>query len=204
VENELAELFFSATTWLGPLSSSDANWSAWSYADRHNLKWRQEEIDLILELSGKYPSFLRAICEAYEAGVTLKIENLLKSKSVQARLEEFWDDRPIEKDFLNCGLEGLPLLNKSLQGRTVLAPHLTAKEQLLLDYLGNHVDQVCDKDDLIRAVWPEDRIFSLGVRDDSLAQLVRRLREKIETDPSSPEKLVTAVGRGYIYISDQG
>ena len=36
------------------------------------------------------------------------------------------------------------------------------------------------------AVWPEDRIYGQGIRDDSLAQLVRRLREKIEPNPSAP------------------
>jgi DNA-binding winged helix-turn-helix (wHTH) protein len=56
---------------------------------------------------------------------------------------------------------------------------------------------VCDKDDLIRAVWPEDRIFERGVRDDSLAQLVRRLREKVETNPSAPRRIQTVAGRGY-------
>jgi hypothetical protein len=202
-ENELAELFFSATTCLGPLSASDANWSASSYADRHQLKWSQSEINLILELSGRYPSFLRAICESYEAGVSLQIQNLLQARPVQARLDEFWDDKPTEKELLNCGLAGLLLLQKSRQDSTAVAPHLTAKEQLLLDYLSSHADQVCEKDDLIRAVWPEDRVFFTGIRDDSLAQLVRRLREKIEANPSSPEKLVTAPGRGYIYTGDR-
>ena len=62
---------------------------------------------------------------------------------------------------------------------------MTAKEQLLLAALRAHPNQVCDKDDLIRAVWPEDRIFMQGVRDDSLAQLaadcVRRWKQ---TPPS--------------------
>jgi DNA-binding winged helix-turn-helix (wHTH) protein len=46
-------------------------------------------------------------------------------------------------------------------------------------------------------VWPEDRVFERGVRDDSLAQLVRRLREKIEPDPSAPRFILTVPGRGY-------
>ena len=60
-----------------------------------------------------------------------------------------------------------------------------------------NAQQVCSKDDLIRAVWPEDRVYSAGVRDDSLAQLVRRLRQKIESDPAHPQRLQTIPGRGY-------
>ena len=36
-----------------------------------------------------------------------------------------------------------------------------------------------------------------GVRDDSLAQLVRRLREKIEPNPATPQHIHTVPGRGY-------
>jgi DNA-binding winged helix-turn-helix (wHTH) protein len=75
--------------------------------------------------------------------------------------------------------------------------HLTAKENSLLRYFLSHPDEVCEKDDLIRAVWPEDKVFERGVRDDSLAQLVRRLREKIEPDPANPHYIHTVPGRGY-------
>ena len=76
---------------------------------------------------------------------------------------------------------------------------LTAKEHLLLAYFLAHPEIVCEKDELIQAVWPEDRIFEEGVRDDSLAQLIRRLRMKIEADPSQPRYIHTVAGRGYRY-----
>ena len=60
--------------------------------------------------------------------------------------------------------------------------------------------QVCEKDDIIRAVWPEDKFIERGIRDDSLAQLVRRLREKIEPDVASPKHVVTVAGRGYRFV----
>jgi DNA-binding winged helix-turn-helix (wHTH) protein len=68
---------------------------------------------------------------------------------------------------------------------------------LLLKYLEAHPGEVCSKDDLVRAVWPEDQVYERGIRDDSLAQLVRRLRVKIEPDPSNPRYILTAPGRGY-------
>lgn len=81
------------------------------------------------------------------------------------------------------------------------ASQLTANEHRLLIYLQAHSGKVCAKDDLIRAVWSEEVIIE-GLRDDSLAQLVRRLRQKIEADPSKPRFIHTAPGRGYMYRQD--
>jgi two-component system, OmpR family, response regulator ResD len=92
----------------------------------------------------------------------------------------------------------VPLI-QATRPRIIDRRQLTAKEVILLDYFQAHPDQVCEKDDLIRAVWPEDRIFRQGVRDDSLAQLVKRLRGKIEPDPANPRLILTVPGRGYEY-----
>jgi hypothetical protein len=78
---------------------------------------------------------------------------------------------------------------------------LTANEHRLLTHLQAHAGEVCAKDDLIQAVWSEEVIVE-GLRDDSLAQLVRRLRQKIEPDPSTPRYIHTAPGRGYMYRED--
>jgi DNA-binding response OmpR family regulator len=89
------------------------------------------------------------------------------------------------------------LLDAARASSSIDTTQLTAKEHLLWEYFLAHPDQVCEKDDLIRAVWPEDRIFERGIRDDSLAQLIRRLREKIEPVPSTPLHIHTVPGRGY-------
>jgi DNA-binding response OmpR family regulator len=78
-----------------------------------------------------------------------------------------------------------------------LTTSLTAKEHALLIYFIQHPSAICTKDELIQAVWPEDKIFDVGVRDDSLAQLIRRVRIKIEADPSKPVFVLTIPGRGY-------
>ena len=75
---------------------------------------------------------------------------------------------------------------------------LTAAEQRLLETFQAHAGVVCLKDDLIRAVWPEESVAG-GLRDDSLAQLVHRLREKIEPDAAHPTRIQTIPGRGYRY-----
>jgi len=95
------------------------------------------------------------------------------------------------------GLEGLPLLALAPEIQGFDTSQLTEKEFLLLQYLEAHPGDVCSKDDLVQAVWPEDQIYERGIRDDSLAQLVRRLRVKIEPEPSNPRYIQTVPGRGY-------
>jgi DNA-binding response OmpR family regulator len=154
-------------------------------------------VERILQLSGGYPSLLRAVCEAYAAGCPLEQEPVRLHPAVQRRVDEFWADQPSQTDLESSGLNGNPLL---LLGRPLLAlndSQLTAKENQLWTYLKAHPNRVCEKDDLIQAIWPEDVIFERGIRDDSLAQLVRRLREKIEPQPSSPQHIHTVPGRGY-------
>lgn len=201
---ELAELFYANTLWLGPLSESDACWNVIQYAGRKGLHWDQNAIQRLVEISWKYPALLRAVCEAYAAGIDLEQSQLEASPPVHRRLVEFWADEPGEEELRLSGLAGHPFLTK----KHLLQPglpafdtsHLTAKEHLLLAYFLAHPEVVCEKDDLMRAVWPEDRIFLEGVRDDSLAQLVRRLRKKIELDPDQPQYIHTVPGRGYRFV----
>jgi hypothetical protein len=198
--SELAELFYANTLWLGPLSENDARWNIRRFARRHGLEWEESAVRELIRLTGAYPSFLKAACEGYAAGCALEAASLAASQPVQRCLDEFWADQPELQALRRCGLEGHPLLQAHPSAGLHLAfdsSHLTAKENLLLNYLSLHPGQVCEKDDLIRAVWPEDRIYQDGIRDDSLAQLVRRLREKIEPDPSNPRHLQTVPGRGY-------
>jgi DNA-binding winged helix-turn-helix (wHTH) protein len=206
---ELAELFFGRTIWLGPLSQSNALWSArrdsirFSGGEAH--AWRQEVLEKLIEFSWGYPSLLRACCEAYADGAQLESEALRQHPAVSRRAAEFWADEPSDAAVQRCGLAGQPLLENRrsiTNGERTFQfddTQLTAKENLLLSYLLAHPDEVCEKDDLVRAVWPEDVIFTQGVRDDSLAQLVRRLRVKIEPDPSAPTHIQTVPGRGYLF-----
>lgn len=72
---------------------------------------------------------------------------------------------------------------------------LSPKEYALLIYLYENNGQVCSKDDIGRAVWPEYE--SGGIFDYQIENLVRRLRTRIEYEPNSPQLLVTVRGRGY-------
>lgn len=195
--DELAELFYAHTLWLGPLNEQDARWNISRYAKRKNLDWPETDFRRILQLSGGYASLLRAVCEAHAANCPLELEQIQQHPAVQRRVDEFWADQPSQADLVASGLSGHPLLSHRQPLQTFDTSQLTAKENQLWAYLQAHPDQVCEKDDLIQAVWPEDVIFERGVRDDSLAQLIRRLREKIEPVPSSPQHIQTIPGRGY-------
>jgi hypothetical protein len=191
-QSELSELFFAHTLWLGSLSEGDARWSIDGYKQRSGQTWDTSVYATILEVSGRYPSFLRAACEALAAGCPPEAAALRGHPAVRRRVEEFLAGQPTPEDLRRSGLEGLPLLVQE-------SSELTAKESLLLKYLQAHPNQVCEKDELMRAVWPEVKVYDEGLQDDSLAQLVRRLRRKIEPDPSNPVHIFNVTGRGYRY-----
>jgi energy-coupling factor transporter ATP-binding protein EcfA2 len=204
---ELAELFFGHTLWLGPLTKQDALWSARRDLDRLNmeesLRWDESDLEKIVDISWGYPSILRAVCEAFAGGEQLDVDLLKNHPAILHLANEFWSDDPDAGLLEMTGIQGHPLLVSNRLGKRdfqgIVSSQLTAKENLLLEYLKDHIGEVCEKDAIIQAVWPEDVIFERGVRDESLAQLVRRLRVKIEADPASPHFIQTIPGRGYFF-----
>lgn len=69
---------------------------------------------------------------------------------------------------------------------------LTALECRLLEYLMLNAGHVLSTQELIDHVWGPD-----GGDRDMLRQVVRRLRQKIEPDPSNPKFVETVPGYGY-------
>jgi pSer/pThr/pTyr-binding forkhead associated (FHA) protein len=72
---------------------------------------------------------------------------------------------------------------------------LSPKEFQLIAYLYERRGQVCSKDDIGHAVWPEYEAG--GIFDYQIENLVRRLRTRIEIDPANPQLLYTIRGLGY-------
>lgn len=70
---------------------------------------------------------------------------------------------------------------------------LTAKEHTLLETLSRSEGRIVSIDALCEALWG-DNPFGY---ENSLNAHVRRIREKIETDPSKPVSLITVKGLGY-------
>lgn len=77
---------------------------------------------------------------------------------------------------------------------------LSAKEFELLAYLYSQRGQLCTKDAISQAVWPE---YIEGAYDYQIENLVRRLRTKLEPDPANPQLLLTVRGLGYKLIAHE-
>jgi DNA-binding response OmpR family regulator len=70
---------------------------------------------------------------------------------------------------------------------------LTAREFDLLWFLASHPQRVFSREQLMRRVWG----YASAVDTGTVTVHMRRLREKIEDDPSRPEHLETVWGVGY-------
>ena len=73
------------------------------------------------------------------------------------------------------------------------AIELTHREFELLHYLGKHIGQVMTREHLLQTVWGYDYYGDVRTVDVT----IRRLREKIEDNPSHPTWIVTRRGVGY-------
>ena len=92
---------------------------------------------------------------------------------------------------------GLTFVEENLQvfkdGQQI---QLTQKEYELLTFLTNHPGEVFSRDTLMRKIWGYEYVGS-SVRAVDVA--IRRLREKIEDDPSFPIIILTKRGAGYYF-----
>jgi hypothetical protein len=79
------------------------------------------------------------------------------------------------------------------------APILTDLEYRLLLLLYGRLDKICDKYQVVEAVWGQDYIDEID--DSRVEKLVSRLRQKLEQDPAQPRYFQTVRGRGYRLIS---
>lgn len=70
---------------------------------------------------------------------------------------------------------------------------LTRKEYRLLHILAMHVGLVVTHDQLLKEIWTGNQRDNIQY----LRILVRKLRQKIETDPNHPRLLITESGVGY-------
>ncbi|TXC91841.1 response regulator transcription factor [Metabacillus litoralis] len=77
-----------------------------------------------------------------------------------------------------------------VENQPVLCP---AQVYMLLLYFCKHPNKILSKTELLEAVWGFDHYGD----DNTVAVHIRRIRERIEQDPSNPKLLITVRGLGY-------
>ena len=94
---------------------------------------------------------------------------------------------------MECGDITIDLLGSraTLKGKAL---DLTSAEYRLLCLLVRNANRVVTRDIILNELWDDTGNF---VDDNTLSVYVRRLREKVETNPSHPEHLITIRGFGY-------
>jgi DNA-binding response OmpR family regulator len=102
------------------------------------------------------------------------------------------DTEPPSDGHLRGGEVELDAVNRAIKVRGEQVA-LTAKEFDLLHYLMAHPAEVFSRDDLLDAVWDEQFVGGPA----TVTVHIRRLREKIERDPSRPSHLKVVWGTGY-------
>ena len=76
---------------------------------------------------------------------------------------------------------------------------LTAKEFDLLWHFALHPEQVFSRTQLLAQVWGDE----LYTDPSTVTVHIRRLREKIEIDPSQPQQILTVWGVGYKFVGEK-
>ncbi|RPI92937.1 MAG: DNA-binding response regulator [Chloroflexi bacterium] len=113
---------------------------------------------------------------------------------VRAVMRRLGREHPETESERSLEFDGLTI---NLRSRVVTvhnAPvELTAKEFDMLYLLAQHPKQVFTREQLLERIWGGAQYIDPG----TVTVHVRRLREKIEADPSHPTRLLTVWGVGY-------
>lgn len=131
---------------------------------------------------------------ANEKNVLLKVK---RGESVgneeQKEASYLWDTGFIEGNRIFSPLFSFYIEQRNVvgEGRGV---ELSKKENLLFNFLNQKVGEICEREDIIRFVWPEEE--ELGVTDWAIDRLVARLRVKLKFQKNKYE-IQTIKTRGY-------
>lgn len=152
------------------------------------LTARDEEIDRVIGLELGADDYMTKPFSIREFMARVKAQ-LRRVRLIREELDAQGDT---VKERLNYGNLTLDLTRREvlLDGRPLA---LKPKEFDLLLFLARHRGQVLSRELILERVWGWE--FSGGSR--TVDVHVRWLREKIETDPAQPERIVTVRGAGY-------
>ena len=125
--------------------------------------------------------------------VKARIRAIIRRSSKRSRREEVSDQNAVFYGQMRIDREGRRVF---LGDREI---NLTTKEFDLLEFLTNHPNKVYGRVDLLHQVWGAD--YPGDVR--TVDVHVRRLREKIESNPSEPKYIHTKWGVGYYFANKE-
>jgi DNA-binding response OmpR family regulator len=152
------------------------------------LTAKDDEIDRVLGLEIGADDYLTKPFSMRELMARVKAQ-LRRVQLVESDLKRKSTPQPIRLEFGDLVLD--TKRREVFLNQQPLA--LKPKEYDLLYYLAIHQGQALSRDQILEEVWGWD--FSGGSR--SVDVHVRWLREKIEIDPSHPERITTIRGIGY-------
>lgn len=130
-----------------------------------------------------------------EQKVLLKIckkEDLEEAERSQAKY--LWDTGLISKDQIFSLLFDYYLKHKEVDKTENGVNDFTKKENQLFSFLQNYSGEICERESIIEAVWPE--VEALGVTDWAIDRLIARVRSKLEKQTSA-FRIITVKTRGY-------
>ena len=120
-------------------------------------------------------------------------ELLARVESLLRRVEQVEKGpEPKVTDTITQGVYELNLRRRSLtkRGQPI---EVTKVEFQILEYFFSNPDVTLDRTEILDRVWGDDYIGEEKIVDVN----IRRLRIKLEDDPSQPDHIITVWGRGY-------
>jgi DNA-binding response OmpR family regulator len=147
------------------------------------LTARGEETDRIVGLEVGADDYVTKPFSPRELAARVRTVLRRASPNTQVRERLSFDDLEIDGATRDVVRDGTPI-------------QLTAKEFDLLWFLARHPRQVFSRDQLMDRIWGYEAPVDTG----TVTVHVRRLRKKIEDDPSHPRFLHTVWGVGYRFV----
>ncbi|MBC5629205.1 response regulator transcription factor [Clostridium sp. NSJ-6] len=149
---------------------------------------KTEEVDRLLGFAIGADDYITKPFSAKEVAFRLKarlktFDNIVTNKSINENKIIKFGDVEINEE-----------TGEVYKGGEIL--DFTAKELKLLMYLINNPNRIISKEMICNEVWGED-FFGY---DNTITVHIRRLRKKIEDNPSKPKYITTVIGLGYKFV----
>jgi hypothetical protein len=141
-------------------------------------------------LTAKEQQFLKTIIEENKS---LKVETpsyLLDTGFIITKDSGYQIFSPLFENYVKSKSESIPQVETTIE--------FTKKELALFKFLQKNINQVCERDQIIEAVWTDEE-EALEVSDWAMDRLVARVRAKLKKQ-NSPQEILTIRTRGYKLI----